>query len=149
MDDVSTDPVLYMRRTFNAPRQRVFDAFVRPEVLSEWFGPHGMACFLCEVDARPGGRYRSGMRGDSGSDHVVGGEYREVVAPERLVMTWVWEQGENAGRETLVTLRFRDVPDGTELILMHEFPENPEASAAHGRGWTATFDGLEAYLASD
>lgn len=148
MNDTSTDPVLYMRRTFKAPRARVFDAFVRAEALSQWFGPGEMTCYLAEVDARPGGRYRIGMRGESGNDHVVGGEFRDVKAPELLVMTWTWEQGDLAGHETLVTLKFRDVADGTELILTHEFPTAPEASAGHERGWNGGFEKLDTYLAA-
>ena len=140
-------PTLYMRRVLPAPRERVFDAFVDPTQMSRWFCPHERTCILHELDVRPGGRYRIGLQGPDDTA-TVNGEYREVVPPERLVMTWVWESGENAGHVTLVTLRFNDAPEGTVLTLTHEFPGRPEEAVAnHSRGWNSVFDNLEGYLA--
>lgn len=147
MADADT-PVLYMRRVLKAPRERVFQAFVDPTQMTQWFCPHGRTCILHELDVRPGGRYRIGLRAAPDDVATVNGEYREVVPPERLVMTWVWEGGENAGHETLVTLRFNKVPQGTELTLTHEFPGRPQAAVAnHSRGWTSVFENLERYVA--
>ena len=150
MDDATANPtatpLLYMRRRLKAPRELVFRMFVEAAHARHWFCPASMTIEFCEIDARPGGRYRIGMRNDEGV-HVVGGQFREVMAPERLVMTWVWENGGEAGQMSLLTFRFKTVPDGTDISLTHEFHANPEASIRHRRGWTGVFENLEGYLA--
>src|SRR5205823_7243388 len=78
---------LTVSRTIRAPRQKVFDAFVKPELLKQWFGPRGFTVTDAAIDPRVDGRYRFSMRAKTGEIHTVGGVYREVAAPERLVFT--------------------------------------------------------------
>ena len=99
---------LVMTRVFDAPRRLVFDAFTRPELVKRWLlGPPGWSMPVCEIDLRVGGKYRHVWRRDSdGSQMGMGGVYREIVAPERLVATEKfdepWYPGEAVG--TLVLL---------------------------------------------
>ncbi|HKY52438.1 MAG TPA: SRPBCC family protein [Candidatus Limnocylindria bacterium] len=87
----TSDREIVMRRTFDAPRHLVFDAWTKPELLKRWFGQaHGWTMPICEVDLRPGGSYRYVMRGPDGEEVVMRGEYREIVPPERLVTTEVF-----------------------------------------------------------
>lgn len=74
-------------RRFAVPRPRVFEAWVEPRRLAQWWGPHGFTNPLCELDVRPGGAYRIVMRDAAGVDYPVRGVYLEVVVPELLVMT--------------------------------------------------------------
>ena len=73
-------------RFFDAPRSRVFEAWTRAEHLPHWFGPAGFTVHSCEADARAGGVFRLCLRSPDGRDFWVRGEYREVAAPERLVI---------------------------------------------------------------
>ena len=74
-------------RVLNAPRTLVFQAWTDPKHMALWWGPHGFTNPICELDVRPGGAWRIVMRGPDGADHPAKGIYREIVPPERLVMT--------------------------------------------------------------
>ncbi|MEA2707544.1 MAG: hypothetical protein QOF78_145, partial [Phycisphaerales bacterium] len=85
---------LVMTRTFDAPRKMVFDAFTKPELLKRWLlGPPGWSMPVCDVDLRVGGAYRYVWRKDSdGTEMGMGGVYREIIAPERVVATEKFDQ---------------------------------------------------------
>jgi uncharacterized protein YndB with AHSA1/START domain len=76
-----------LTRLFDAPRELVYKAWTDPKQMSQWWGPHGFTNPVCEVDLRVGGAYRIVMRGPDGVDYPVKGVYREIVSPERLVIT--------------------------------------------------------------
>ena len=80
-----SDREILMTRVFDAPRDLVFDAFTRPELLKRWFGPRGWTLDVCEVDHRVGGGFRFVLRGPNGSLMGMRGVYREIVRPERSV----------------------------------------------------------------
>ena len=140
--------VLRLARTFQAPREVVFRAFTERERLIEWWGPKGFTVPECELDVRPGGAWRTVMRSSEGGEHVVGGVYREVRAPERLAFTWAWETGGRRGHESLVTLEFHDRGGTTELVLTHELFETEDARDRHRQGWTSSLDCLREHLAA-
>jgi uncharacterized protein YndB with AHSA1/START domain len=73
-------------RTFDAPRELVWQAWTDPERLMRWWGPKGLTMLSCKVDLRPGGLFHYGMRTPDG--HEMWGKfvYREIVPPERLVL---------------------------------------------------------------
>jgi len=103
-----SDREIAMTRAFNAPRRLVFEALTRPELVKRWLlGPPGWSMPVCEIDLRVGGKYRYVWRRDSdGTDMGMGGVYREIVAPERIVATekfdQSWYEGEAVGTTTLV-----------------------------------------------
>jgi uncharacterized protein YndB with AHSA1/START domain len=74
-------------REFAAPRELVFKAWTDPQHLIHWWGPRGFTNPVCEWDARPGKAIHVVMRAPNGTDYPMGGEFREIVAPERLVFT--------------------------------------------------------------
>src|SRR6266567_3677248 len=99
---------IVMTRVFDAPRKLVFDAFAKPELLRRWLlGPPGWSMPVCEIDLRVGGAYRYVWRRDKdGTEMGMGGVYREIVAPERVVATekfdQSWYPGEAVGTFVLV-----------------------------------------------
>ena len=138
---------LTVSRLIRAPRQKVFDALVKPELVRKWFGPRGFTVTEATIDARVGGRYRFSLRPRTGEINTVGGVYREVAAPQRLVFTWKWE-GEQMGAmgESLVTItleerRGEQGPE-TEIRLLHSGFPAPEARDAHNDGWGSTLNHL-------
>ncbi len=74
-------------REFAAPRELVWRACTEAEQLAQWWGPRGFTAPVCEWDARPGNKIHVVMRGPDGTDFPMGGEFLEVVRPERLVTT--------------------------------------------------------------
>lgn len=72
-------------RTFAAPRELVFRAWTDPAHVARWWGVRGATNPVCEMDVRPGGRFRIDMRTGSGTTYPNRGVYREVVPNERIV----------------------------------------------------------------
>lgn len=136
-------PALVLRRTYSAPRQRVFDAWTKPELAMKFLGPGEVTAPEVRMDVRTGGMYGIVMLNPDGERWTVGGTYREVRPPERLVMTWRWEE-ENPEdeHESLLTLQFNELDGGTELILTHEQFASEESRDRHQEGWTAIMEQL-------
>ena len=111
---------IVMKRTFNAPRPLVFDAWTKPELLPQWLGARaGWTMPVCEIDLRVGGAYRYIWRSGTGDEMGVRGEYRELVAPERIVCTERFDQPWYAG-EALITNVLEEVGGATHCTLtMH------------------------------
>src|SRR6267143_2888304 len=86
-----SDREIAMTRVFDAPRNLVFDAWTKPELLKRWLGVRaGWSLAVCEIDLRVGGAYRYVWRKDSnGTEMGMRGVYREIVRPDRLVSTEV------------------------------------------------------------
>ena len=81
-----SDREVVVTRDFDAPRDLVFEAWTTPDLVSRWLlGPPGWTMPVCEIDARVGGRYRYVWRHPDGRELKMGGVYREVDPPERLV----------------------------------------------------------------
>src|SRR5262249_17622442 len=96
------DPIITMRRVVNAPRALVWDCFTKPEHLRRWKGPPGVEMVVCEIDVRPGGAWRALYRRPNGDEFGFHGEFREAVAPERFVRTFVMGAAAGDIVETLV-----------------------------------------------
>lgn len=141
---------LTMTRRFEATREAVFKAWTDPLQMARWVGPRSVKAEILALDARPGGGYRIAMQQASGTVNVVGGEYREVAPPERLVFTWAWEDSSpthRRGHESLITVTFRQAGTGTEMTLHQvSFPDE-QSRASHQEGWGGSFDNLGEILA--
>jgi uncharacterized protein YndB with AHSA1/START domain len=141
--------VLVIERILDAPRHLVFKAWTEPERMMRWWGPRGFTMTLCEMDLRVGGAYRFHMRLPEGSENRSHGVFREIVEPERLVLSWAWVDAEGKpGHETLLTLTFAEHDGKTKLTLHQAVFESVSARDAHHGGWTSSLDRLADYLAT-
>jgi uncharacterized protein YndB with AHSA1/START domain len=138
---------LVVSRILDAPRRLVFQAWIEPEQAARWWGPQGFTTLSCEMDVRPGGAFRVGMRSPEGTDHWKRGVYREVVAPERLVFTYAWEDAAGKpGHETLVTVTFAEQGGKTKLTLHQAVFETVTSRDGHRTGWTSCLERFADYL---
>ena len=152
-------------RVYDAPRERVWQAWTEQERLKHWWGPKGFAIHTCKVDLRPGGVFLYGMRAPDGTDVWGRFVYREIVKPERLVFIVSFSDPQGGVTrhpwnadwplETLSTVLFAEKA-GKTTVTVHWRPHNASDSErntfADGRdsmrqGWTGTLDQLVAYLA--
>jgi len=146
------DREIVMTRVFDAPRNLVFDAFTRPELLKQWLlGPPGWSMPVCEVDLRIGGRYRYVWRRDTdGTDMGCGGVYREIVPPERLVHTEQFDNPWYPG-ESLITTVLDEQRGKTTLTttMLYESRDARNGIRKSGKesGVAASYDRLAELLA--
>ena len=127
----------------------VFDALTTASGVAAWWGPDDLPVILAEVDAREGGCYRVRFRTADGLEHEAGGEFLEVLRPQRVVMTWRWVFGgvpEEVGRTSRIEIDLTPIEDGTELTFTHGELENDESTKSHEWGWTRAFTKLVRYL---
>jgi uncharacterized protein YndB with AHSA1/START domain len=96
------EPIITMRRAVNAARALVWDCFTKPEHIRRWKGPKDVEVLVCECDVRPGGTWRVLYRRPNGDEFGFHGDFREVVAPERFVRTFVMGAAAEEAVETLV-----------------------------------------------
>ncbi|HVY41443.1 MAG TPA: SRPBCC domain-containing protein, partial [Hyphomicrobiaceae bacterium] len=142
------DPALVITRIFNAPRELVFKAWTDPRLAVQWWGPRDYPATHLEMDARPGGTWGGRLKSTAdGRELGLKGVFREVVAPERLVFTFAWEEEGERGLETLVTITFAERNGKTVMTFRHEPFQSIEEQDGHQGGWNSTFDRLEEYLA--
>jgi uncharacterized protein YndB with AHSA1/START domain len=141
-----------MTRVFDAPRNLVFDAWTKPELLKRWLGVrNGWSLAVCEVDLTVGGSYRYVWRGPDGAEMGMRGIYREILAPERLVATErfddPWYEGE--ALDTIVLAEEGDKTRATTTVL-YESREIRDAVLESGMttGVGESYDVLDELLAS-
>jgi uncharacterized protein YndB with AHSA1/START domain len=140
-----TDLTLRMERTFDAPAQAVFDAWTSVEVLKRWWHAwHDGDTPFAEVDLRVGGTIRLTMRNPDGEEYTGGGEYLEVRPPERLVFTWVWDDGDDSPAR--IELDFTERDGRTTLVLTQIGLKDDESRRSYEGGWGITFDNLALVL---
>ena len=141
------DRQLIITRLLDAPRELVFKVWTQPEHVVRWMGPNGFTAPSCQMDVRPGGAYRTLIRSPEGKDHWMRGVYREIVEPERLVMTFAWEdEAGEPGHETLVTVEFADQGGQTRLTFRQGVFQSVADRDSHQDGWSQCLDRLAAYL---
>ena len=145
------DREIVITRAFDAPRKLVFEAFTKPELVKQWLlGPDGWSMPVCEIDLKVGGKYRYVWRRDKdGTEMGMGGVYREIIAPERIVATekfdQSWYPGEAVG--TFVLSEQAGKTTLTETIL-YESREARDSVLKSGmeKGIVASYDRLEKLL---
>lgn len=140
-------PALVLRRTIKAPRERVFAAWTQPETVAKFFSVDDVKATDVHLDVRTGGAYDITVILDDGERMLVSGVYRDVRVPERLVMTWRWQEDNPADEhESLLSLEFNALGDETELVLTHEQLATLESRERHEGGWAKIIDKLATLL---
>ena len=133
---------IHLERTFNAPCEKVYSAWMDAASLKKWFAPsEDYTVIIEDLPAQLGGRYRINMKEKTGEDHIVTGVYEQVEKPELLVLTWSWEGKEHFG-ENKLALEFKDDGGSTKMALTHEFFPDQESRDKHEKGWNAILDRL-------
>jgi uncharacterized protein YndB with AHSA1/START domain len=147
---LSAERELVITRIFDAPRRLVFKMWTDPEHLARWWGPRGFTTISARMDVRPGGVWSRSMRAPDGSIIRKHGVYREIVMPERLVLSYITDDlAGNPGPETLVTVTFVDIGGKTRLTLHQAGFESGAAREAHHGGWTSCLERLAEHLSAN
>lgn len=147
-----TDRDLTITRRFKAPRALVFDTFTKPEWLAQWLiGPDGWSLTVCDVDLRPGGRFRYVWTKPSGKEMGMGGTFVEVTPPSRIVHVEVFDEDWTGG-ETTVTTELAEADGVTTMTMTVRYSSEAAREAALTTGMTSgmemSYARLDALLAA-
>lgn len=127
-----TDTQILITREFNAPRHLLYRAYTTPELIKRWWSAKRGAVTVAEVDLRVGGRWRWVMMADGDFEVAFHGEYRELVPPERIVCTEVYEGMPDGEALNTLTLTERDGRTTLTLLVQHESQEHRDAHINSG-----------------
>ena len=131
---------LEISRAFDVSRQRLYQAWSDAAVMQKWFCPGEMTVPEASADCRVDGSYKIVMQQKDGVQHIVSGQYQQVVPDEKLVFTWKWQ---NSPHTSLVTVVFKDrSPSGSELHLTHTEFVDSDTRDEHRKGWHGCLDRL-------
>lgn len=148
--ETQSKEILTVHRVIHAKRDRVFEAWTNPEIMSKWFVP-GSGKAVVKNDFRVDGTFENSMifNSDTGcgttsetNTFLHTGKYLEIVPPEKLVFTWTSHLVTNSK----VTLLLKDLGDSTDLTIIHELLDTQELRDMHNDGWTGCLESLAQYL---
>jgi uncharacterized protein YndB with AHSA1/START domain len=152
-----SDREVAVTRTFDAPRSLLFEAYTKPELVKRWMlGPPGWSMPVCDMDVRPGGKFRWRWRSDEdGKEFGFHGEFREVVAPSKLVHTETYDPGDIGGtmgdEAALITTTFSEREGRTTMKSVMDFGSKKSRDEAMATGMTGgmeqSYQLLDAVLA--
>ena len=143
-------PTITMVREFDAPPDRVFHAWVDPELAARWLGPNSTTTKISSWDARTGGNFRYASWREGEEIAAFYGSFHEVRPAERLVQTFTWEGFPDG--VSLETITFSELPGGRTRISSLTVVDSIEArdmilSSGMEVGVNEGFEKLDALLA--
>lgn len=103
-------------REFDAPREKVFDAYIKPDLYQQWVGPRKYRMMLEKFEAKDGGSWRYISKDDDGNEFGFHGVNHEVKYPERLIGTFEFEGLPESGHVSLERAEFEELPDGRTKV---------------------------------
>jgi uncharacterized protein YndB with AHSA1/START domain len=126
----TTDREITATRFFDAPRELVFQMWIDPEHIANWWGPKGFTLTIEKMEVRPGGVWQFMMHGPDGTNYPNKITYIEIAEPDRLVfLHGSGEDGESgqfqmtvdfveAGQQTKVTahMLFKTAAERNEVV---------------------------------
>lgn len=147
---------IYITRSFNAPRELVWQVWTEPEHIAQWWGPKGFTTRVEKVELRPGGQSQYVMIGPDGTEYPVKGVFQEVLPPERIVTTDEFDEGYEQSVDAdlpqgiVLTVTFEALDNSTQLTLqiVHATVEDRRKHEEMGvvAGWNSSFDCMDEYL---
>ena len=127
-----TDEQILITREFDAPRELVYRAWTRPELVRQWWTANRGEATVVEIDLRVGGAWRYVMIADGGMEVGFHGEYREIVPNERIVSTEVYEGFPDDEALNTLTLTEQDRRTTLAILVQHETKEHRDGHINSG-----------------
>ncbi len=137
-----------IRRRLSVSAEKVFDAFADVALVAQWLRPSpDVLLTVLELDFREGGAYRFAYDVPDGRRMVVGGVYRAIERPTRIVFSWLIEPpDEHSGIDSEVTVTLVSRGNATELTIRHAKFGRADADARHAGGWRGALELMDVVL---
>ena len=124
---------LEISKTYNATVESVWNAWTNPDEISKWWIPDDFSePSTPEIDLRVGGEFKYYLKAAEGDAFYAHGVFKEVIPNELIISSWQWS---HADQETLLTVKFIEVDDGTQLTITHELFKDEDQKNNHADGW--------------
>jgi uncharacterized protein YndB with AHSA1/START domain len=146
-----SDTEILLSRVFDAPRHLVFEAMTKPEYVRQWWGcMEGMTMTVCEMDFRVGGSWRYVSRLASGEEFGFHGVYQEIVVPEKIVNTEIFDPYPDNPAVCTLSLIEHDGKTFYSNRVVHDSKEARDAHIQSGMEYGAglSLDEIEAIAQS-
>lgn len=145
------DREMSITRVFDAPRDRVFAAWISPEAIGRWWGPRGFTTTTHAMEVHAGGKWKYTMHGPDGTNYPNEVRYEEVEIPERIIYSVTGGKEDDETHSHRVIVEFRDKGAKTEVSMRMIFPsaaERDHVVNVYGavQGLNDTTDRLSEYL---
>src|ERR1700733_12498313 len=142
-----SDREILMTRTFDAPRDLVFEAMTKAEHVKRWWGPCKLTAEICEIDFRVGGNWRYVLRTPDGKKVEFAGVYKEIAPPERFVYSERYVEPHLGNPEWQTTVTLEELDGGKTKMtsrLLHPTKEQRDGHVNSGMesGAAETFERL-------
>ncbi|UAA38626.1 SRPBCC domain-containing protein [Paraneptunicella aestuarii] len=135
---------IHLELALNAKLEKVYHAFISPDMLQKWFNPLGMTVQQAMSNSIIDGQFRLLMTDPAGNQHILVGRYQEMKTNESLKFSWQWQ---DEPHQTQVVLAFSAINDSTtQLILDHGEFEDEEDFELHCQAWMDCLDQLSVLL---
>lgn len=146
---------LTITRVYDAPRDMVFNAWMDPELVAQWWGPNGFTMPICEIEPKVGGKIYMVMEDSAGlikkgSRYPMTGEFTEIDEPNKIVYTSAAIMNDKPMFDNIVTVTFEE-EDGKTKMTVHIVVDNVQpgaemALAGMEMGWNQQLDKLRDFL---
>ncbi|MBU6514890.1 MAG: SRPBCC domain-containing protein [Acidobacteria bacterium] len=146
--ELRSESEVVTRRSFDAPRARVFDAISQPEQVRHWFSADRTPLHICEIDLRVGGNYHFAWYAPNGVECTFRGYFLEIERPTRIVQTWTYEGWPDDGAVETLTLAEDDgVTTMTSVLRFADAARRGDHFQGDTQGVQNSYDQLEDLLA--
>ena len=134
-------PQLKVTQFIKGKRERVYQAWLKPELAVQWFSPENLTPLSFQSDAKVGGSYTHMMKTPDGEKLTTVGQYIELVENEKLVFTW----GKSGSAESIVTVELSDQAGGT-LVTLTQIKLPDELVPGHVHGWESALRHMDQFF---
>ena len=142
---------LEVEKTFPVNVDELYDGWVNPEKLKQWWKPAGNQLKEVEIDVTKGGQFRYVFETKDGEEDLkITGDYKEVEPKKRLVYSWNWELPHTQAvpnNEFQLTIEFSDDQNNSKLKVTQENFKDQESIHPHQEGWNKALNDLHNFLA--
>lgn len=142
---------LQAEKTFPVSVDELYDGWVNPEKLKQWWKPAGNQLREVEIDLTQGGQFRYVFETKDGQEDLkITGDYKEVEPKKRLVYSWNWELPHTqavSNNEFQLTIEFSNDQDNSKIKVTQENFKDQESIHPHQEGWNKALNDLHNFLA--
>jgi len=139
---MNTTPQVTVKQFIKGKRERVFQAWLKPELAVQWFSPENLTPLSFRTDAKVGGSYIHVMKDPDGNNITTIGDYLEIVENRKIVFTWTKERG---AADSIVTVEFED-QDGGTLVTLTQVKLPEDLVEGHIKGWESALRHMDKFF---